>query len=194
MHSSRMRTNRCNGCFGSLCLGGLCPWGFSLGDLCPVSVSVQKKVLCPGGLYPSLSGGSLSGRPPPSVNRMTDTRFWKHYLPLRSVIIGYCPKLRGWRPRLGNLRSATGIQYLVSPEAPGSIACWTRRSLLSLHSLLYIVQTNRTTPRFRPEFLIQVSPGNPPLNKTIRVGEWNCTLGKIVRSLVDICNERFISA
>ena len=38
----------------------------------------------PGGGWVSASRGSAS----PPVNRMTDRRLWKHYLPLRSITIG----------------------------------------------------------------------------------------------------------
>ena len=53
-----------------LCRGGVCPEG----------VSVQRGVLCPdGGLCPE------GGLHTPHCER-NDTLFWKHYLPLRSVI------------------------------------------------------------------------------------------------------------
>ena len=82
MHSSRMQWLPGRSLFrgvpiqGGHCLESLCPGG-------PPSrrVPVQRG-LCPGGV-------SVRGDPSPSslVNRMNDTHFWKHYLPLCLVKI-----------------------------------------------------------------------------------------------------------
>ena len=76
MHSSRMRTVRCSSrllgggvsawlvsaqggvCLGGVCLGGVCPGGLPGGMCIPVCTEANN----------------------PPVDRILDTRFWKHYL------------------------------------------------------------------------------------------------------------------
>ena len=77
MHSSKMLTVRCSGCLGR---GGISRGGAVLRSGCLPWVRVSAR------------GVFAQGRqtPPPPVDRILDTRLWKHYLPqllLRTVKI-----------------------------------------------------------------------------------------------------------
>ena len=66
MHSSRMRTVRCSGRRGDVCLGA----GVCLGGGC-----------LPWGCLPrGVSALVHAWIPPPLMDRILDTRLWKHYL------------------------------------------------------------------------------------------------------------------
>ena len=87
MHYIRMRTAR----FLPYGDGGLCPGG--------VSVHVRR----------SLSGGgSLSGKAPPPVNRMTDRQVYKQYLPTTSFAGGNDTRRHGFEPPCMQSASAVG--------------------------------------------------------------------------------------
>ena len=79
-----MRTVHCSGCLlGNVCLGGVC---LGEGGCLPRGVSglggVCLGVVCPGG------GVCPGGYTPPPVERILDTRLWKHYLSATTVADG----------------------------------------------------------------------------------------------------------
>ena len=110
MHSSMMmRTDRCRGCRGrgALCLrlGGISVQGgpclreslsgvsFHVGEggLCTDGGFLSRGAMFRGSLFiwgrgVSVQGASLSGETTSSVDRITDRRFRRYYLPLRLVI------------------------------------------------------------------------------------------------------------
>ena len=85
MHSSRMRTVRCSGRQGCVCI----PACTVQGGVCPGCVSDKGGVL--GGVsHHALGQGGVT---PPPVDRILDTRLWKHYLSATIVADGNYAKL-----------------------------------------------------------------------------------------------------